>query len=89
MPDFLNLPVAFLALVPAIIGLTAAVKSEFPSLKDRGSIVAAIVTVIIYFAYLYLPVNLFGLLYAVGSSMGVYTTVKTAGTVKLEGTNQE
>lgn len=84
MPDFLNLPVAFLALVPAIIGLTAAVKSEFPSTEKHGSIVALLVTVVIYLAYLYLPVNLFGLLYAVGSSMGVYTGLKTAGTVKVE-----
>ena len=78
MPD-----TTYLWLIPAIIGWTSAVVDQFPSLARLKPFIALAVAVVMYYGNMYLSAALFGLLFAVGSAMGVYTTVKTFGTTSV------
>lgn len=78
MPD-----TTYLWLIPAIIGYTAAIEDQFPSLSRLKPFIALAVAVGMYFGAIHLAAALFGLLYAVGSAMGVYTSIKTIGTTNV------
>lgn len=78
MPD-----ITYLWLVPAIIGYTEAIKTQFPSISKLSPFIAILVAILGYLGVTYMSPQLFGLLYAVGSSMGIYTTVKTVSNVTI------
>lgn len=78
MPD-----TTYLWLIPAIIGYTAAIENQLPGLANLKPFIALAVAAAMYFGSLHLSPALFGLLFAVGSSMGVYTSIKTIGTTNI------
>ncbi len=79
MPD-----TTYLWLIPAIIGYTAAIEDQLPSLARLKPFIALTVAITMYFGAIHLNQSLFGLLYAVGSSMGLYSSIKAIGTINVK-----
>lgn len=72
-----NFDLTLLFLVAPILGVTAAMISMFP--KTLGAfkpVVAFVVALALYYAWLYLDPKLLGLLIATGSAMGLYELKK-------------
>lgn len=78
---------AVLLLVPMIVGYTEAVKTQFPAVGKLSPMIALAISALVYAAYHYLPSELFNTIYAAGSAMGIYTAVKTVGTITVNQPN--
>jgi len=75
----------YLYLIPAILGFTQALKTQFPHLL--GSLapwVALVVAAVLYVAARNMNPDLFGLLIATGSAMGLYTGIDKITTTKVK-----